>query len=118
MVRFDKADRKIDVVRPYLEAASGPGVVAIGTAQEFQWVFSVTCPARAGRRCSVRQRPIAGVGLLLLRRDAEFGPGFVKLCTYFPYPAKVWVNGHEWAKRQASNAGIGLQRAGQRIRDV
>jgi hypothetical protein len=33
--------------------------------------------------------------------DADFGPGFIKVCTYFPYPAKVWLNGHEWAKRQA-----------------
>ncbi|MGH8991549.1 MAG: hypothetical protein ACRDZ7_08490, partial [Acidimicrobiia bacterium] len=31
--------------------------------------------------------------------DPDFGPGFIKICTYFPYPAKVWVNGHEWAKR-------------------
>ena len=38
--------------------------------------------------------------------DDDFGPGFIKLCTYFPYPAKVWVNGHEWAKRQATKAGI------------
>ena len=38
--------------------------------------------------------------------DPDFGPGFIKICTYFPYPAKVWVNGHEWAKRQADHAGI------------
>ena len=25
-----------------------------------------------------------------------------------PYPIKVWVNGHEWAKRQATAAGIGF----------
>ncbi|HWG00763.1 MAG TPA: hypothetical protein VG164_02795 [Trebonia sp.] len=24
------------------------------------------------------------------------------------YPAKIWVNGHEWAKRQAAKAGIGF----------
>jgi hypothetical protein len=36
------------------------------------------------------------------------GPGFIKICTYFPYPVKVWVNGHEWAKRQALAAGIGF----------
>jgi hypothetical protein len=29
-----------------------------------------------------------------------------KICTYFPYPAKVCVNGHEWAKRQADREGI------------
>jgi hypothetical protein len=38
--------------------------------------------------------------------DRDFGPGFIKLCSYFPYPAKVWVNGHEWAKRQATSAGL------------
>ena len=48
--------------------------------------------------------------------DPEFGPGFIKICTYFPYPAKVWVNGHEWAKRQAATSGHRLLRAGQRLR--
>jgi hypothetical protein len=38
--------------------------------------------------------------------DVDFGPAFVKVCSYFPYPIKVWVNGHEWAKRQAVAAGI------------
>jgi len=38
--------------------------------------------------------------------DPEFGPGFIEISTYFPYPTKVWPNGHEWAKRQARRAGI------------
>ena len=38
--------------------------------------------------------------------DPEFGPGFIKICTYAPWPAKVWLNGHEWVKRQALRAGI------------
>lgn len=38
--------------------------------------------------------------------DAEFGAGFVKICSYFPYPVKVWVNGHEYAKRQATKTGF------------
>jgi hypothetical protein len=41
--------------------------------------------------------------------DDEFGPAFIKVCAYFPYPAKIWVNGHEWAKRQASREGIGYR---------
>ena len=32
----------------------------------------------------------------------------MKVCAYFPYPMKIWVNGHEWAKRQATKAGIGF----------
>ena len=38
--------------------------------------------------------------------DREFGLGFIKICSYFPYPAKVWINGHEWAKRQAGREGL------------
>ena len=38
--------------------------------------------------------------------DVDFGPAFIKICAYFPYPIKVWVNGHECAKRQATAAGI------------
>jgi hypothetical protein len=39
--------------------------------------------------------------------DRDFGPGFIKLRTYFfPYPSKVWPNGHQWTKRQADQAGI------------
>ena len=40
--------------------------------------------------------------------DDDFGPAFIKVCAYFPYPVKVWLNGHEWAKRQATHAGIGF----------
>ena len=45
VVHFDKDDRKIDVMRPYLaaQAATGrPGVAAIGVAQEFARVFLAT----------------------------------------------------------------------------
>ena len=38
----------------------------------------------------------------------DFGPAFIKICAYFPYPAKIWINGHEWAKRQAVHARIGF----------
>jgi hypothetical protein len=30
--------------------------------------------------------------------DPECSPGFVKIATYFPYPATRWLKGHEWAK--------------------
>jgi hypothetical protein len=40
--------------------------------------------------------------------DADFGPFFLKFGTYFPYTAKLCINGNEWAKRQAAKAGIGF----------
>jgi len=99
-------DRKLDHVRPYLEAAEREhryGVVAIVAAQEFQFVFSAT--KKTGSTNGVwfdwnkAERRVGTYYFYIL--DPELGLGFIKFCTYFPYPAKVWVNGHEWAKRQA-----------------
>ena len=40
--------------------------------------------------------------------DEDFGPFFLKFCSYFPFNAKLRINGNEWAKRQAAKAGIGF----------
>src|SRR6266545_3242046 len=40
--------------------------------------------------------------------DADFGPLFIKFCSYFPSTGRVCLNGHEYAKRQAAKAGIGF----------
>jgi hypothetical protein len=46
--------------------------------------------------------------------DDNFGPFFLKFCTYFPctyfpYNAKLCLNGHEYAKRQLEQQGIAYQ---------
>ncbi|MGH8925144.1 MAG: hypothetical protein ACRDWA_10985 [Acidimicrobiia bacterium] len=104
-------DRKLDHVRPYLEQAERSGrfgVVAIVAAQEFQWVFSAKNRSPKPGVVSydfVKEDRRVGVYYFYLL-DPQFGPGFIKICTYFPYPAKVWLNGHEWAKRQADHQGL------------
>jgi hypothetical protein len=30
--------------------------------------------------------------------DRDFGPFFLKFCSYFPFNAKLCLNGHEYAK--------------------
>ncbi len=117
VVRFDRGDRKIEVMGPYLEAAAAGGVsavAAIGVAQEYAKVFTGT--AREGRGGGEGGAPWFSFAKADRRVtcyyfylwDADFGPAFVKVCCYFPYPMKIWVNGHEWAKRQAAQAGIGF----------
>ena len=39
----------------------------------------------------------------------DFGPFFLKFSTYFPYNAKLCLNGHEYAKRQLEHKGIGFE---------
>ena len=112
VVRFAKGDRKIEVMRPHLArvaAAGQSGVAAIGVAQEFAPVFTGT--ERVGRDGGVPWFSFAKADrrvtcYYFYLWDEDFGPAFVKVCAYFPYPMKVWLNGHEWAKRQAAKAGI------------
>jgi len=116
VVRFDKTDRKVDRMRPYLAAQAKTGrsgVAAIGIAQEYQNVFASTQRQDRGQAGTAvwfsfykADRRVTCFYFYLW--DEDFGPAFIKVCAYFPYPIKVWVNGHEWAKRQATHAGIGF----------
>src|SRR5712692_98983 len=104
-------DRKLDHVRPHLDRAAAEGrfgVVAIVVAQEFQWVTGARNRSRTPGVVSYdfvkEERKVSAYYFYV--HDPQFGPGFIKICSYFPYPAKVWVNGHEWAKRQADQEGL------------
>jgi hypothetical protein len=110
-VSFDKHDNKLEVMRPHLarQAATGhSGVAAVGVAQEFQRVWTAyerQTQTGAAQYCFTKaDRRVTCYYFYLW--DADFGPAFVKVCAYFPYPAKIWLNGHEWVKRQAARVGI------------
>jgi hypothetical protein len=107
-------ERKIDQVMPLMRKAAATGrsqVVAIGVAQEYQRVFTGTKD----------QTPTGAVWFSYNRTerrvtcyyfyvwDEALGPAFIKICAYFPYPGKIWFNGHEWAKRQAARAGLSFK---------
>ena len=40
--------------------------------------------------------------------DSDFGPFFLKSCSYFPYNAKLCLNGNHRAQRQATKTGLGF----------
>lgn len=104
-------DRKLDHVQPHLDKAAERGrfgVVAVVVCQEFQWVTGARNrspkPGVVSYEFVKEQRRVNAYYFYIL--DREFGPGFIKICSYFPYPVKVWLNGHEWAKRQAEHDGL------------
>ena len=41
--------------------------------------------------------------------DQDFGPFFLKFCSYFPYNAKLCLNGHEYVKRQLDQEDIAYE---------
>jgi hypothetical protein len=109
-VDFVKGQRKDDVMHEHLARFTAEeGVLFIGRAQEKTSVF------RTERRRDTRGDSypwiVKTTGVVnqfyVYAVDAHFGPFFLKFCSYFPYNAKLCINGHEWAKRQAANAGVG-----------
>ena len=112
VVPLKAADRNIEIMKPYLAKAAATGrsqVAAIGVAQETQRVFIArkrdTDPSRCPQFSFDKKDRRVTVYYFYLW-DASFGPAFIKVCTYCPWPVKIWVNGHEWAKQQARKAGL------------
>ena len=88
-------------------------MAAIGVAQEFQRVFTGTTyhPDADGGgvpRFGYHKADRRVTAYYFYLVDEVFGPAFIKVCAYFPYPIKIWLNGHEYAKRAATAAGIGF----------
>jgi hypothetical protein len=51
-------------------------------------------------------------------RDPDWRPAFIKTCAYAPFPAWVYLNRHEWAKRQAEQAVLGFEALDNGFRSV
>ena len=115
-VQFRKGQDKEQLARPYLQAAATAGqdrVVLIGTAQERASVWR-SWP-RKGQEKAVHPRMDWGRQMAYPNHfyfylwDAEWGATFCKTNAYAPFPIWLWLNGHEWAKRQLEKAGIRYQ---------
>jgi hypothetical protein len=113
LVQFRKGQRKDTVTAEYLRKfGKEEGVLYVGKAQEKTPVF----------RTEKRRSPTTGQPYPWIVRstamvnhyyiyavDRDFGPFFLKFCTYFPFNAKLCINGHEYAKRQLARKGIAFE---------
>src|SRR5262245_10274100 len=41
--------------------------------------------------------------------DRDFGLCFIKFSSYVPFGVRIWINGHEWAKRKLDAKGVRYQ---------
>ena len=113
LIAFAKGQRKDDVMAEHLKGFTAPeGVVFVGRAQEKAPVL----------RTEKRRNPATGQTYPWLVRstamvnhfyiyavDEDFGPFFLKFGTYFPYNAKLCLNGHEYVKRQLAQRDIAFE---------
>jgi hypothetical protein len=113
IVVFEKGQRKEDVARECREGMPlEEGIYLVGKAQEKAplWRTETRRDARTGGRypwivwstAMVNHYYFYGV-------DTDFGPFFVKFCSYFPYTARLCINGHEYLKRQLDKRGIAYE---------
>ena len=110
-VDFVKGQRKDDVMHEHLRRFTGSqGVLFVGRAQEKTKLFRT----EKRRDANGDSYPwiVQTTGLVnhfyFYCVDDDFGPFFVKFCSYLPYNAKLCINGNHWAQRQAAKAGIGF----------
>jgi hypothetical protein len=101
LVQFRKGQRKDTVMAEHLRTfGKEEGVVFVGKAQEKTPVFRTE-----KRRSPTTGRPYPWIvrstamvnHYYIYAVDRDFGPFFLKFCTYFPFNAKLCLNGHEFA---------------------
>ena len=103
----DQRAQKLRRERPVRDA-----VVFIGIAQEKAKAFSARrLPGGPGRvRFEfTRSKSVIPNYYYFYLDDAEWGECFIKVCSYAPWGLKVYLNGHEWLKRQLAREGIAFQ---------
>jgi hypothetical protein len=111
LVRFEKGQRKDDVMQEKLRGfQKEEGVVFVGVAQE-----KARVPRTERKQIGESNYPWIGYSSALVNFyyfycvDENFGPFFLKFCSYFPYTAKLCINGHEYLKRQLQKEGIAFE---------
>jgi len=113
LITFAKGQRKDDVMAEHLTRFTAPeGVVFVGRAQEKARVIRTEKRRNAttGQAYPWLVRSTALVNhFYVYAVDGDFGPFFLKFGTYFPYTAKLCLNGHEYVKRQLAQRGIAFE---------
>jgi len=120
IVHFERGQRKDDVAAKL----RGPfqkdhGIVFIGVAQEMSSSFKArktSGPDSPVHFQFSRQKVFVNQYYFYVQ-DREWGPGFIKVGSYLPYPVKLCVNGHEWAKQQLRHRDIGFTSLDNGFRD-
>lgn len=105
IVEPPKGVRREEWVDPfYRRLGSGFGIAVILKSRENARV-AVSYPTQTGgNRIEVYPRFVDQYYFYL--RDRDFGRMFLRICPYFPFNARVCINGHEWLAQQMTGEGI------------
>jgi len=119
LIQFARHERKEDVARRRLARfRHDEGVVMVGVAQEkvngFR-TYQKQRRTRQQRRCgkppmfSFYRGSIDVNQYYFYILDRDFGLCFIKFSSYPPFNVRIWLNGHEWVKRQLDHRGVAYE---------
>jgi hypothetical protein len=106
--QFSHKERKDEIANQFRrQRAVRDSIVFIGVAQEKAQAFN-------GRKINgrfefTRDKTVYVNHYYFYIDDKDFGPLFIKVCSYAPWGTKLCLNGHEWAKRQLDSKGIAYE---------
>jgi hypothetical protein len=106
--QFDHKERKDEIANQIRQQRGvKDGIVFIGVAQEKAQAFQ-------GKKVDgwfqfTRDNTVYVNHYYFYIDDADFGPLFIKVCSYAPWGTKLCLNGHEWAKRQLHKEHIAYE---------
>jgi hypothetical protein len=112
VVHFKKNERKDDIAAEFRQHFAGTeGVLFLGKAQEKVTVFRTEKRTGSdGKKYPWIVKSATPVNQFYFYcLDKDFGPFFLKFSSYFPYNAKLCLNGHEYVKRQLAKEGIAFE---------
>ena len=106
--QFRHKERKDDIANRFRRRRKvRDAIVFIGVAQEKAQAFNGK--KVNGRFQFDRDKTVYVNHYYFYIDDEEFGPLFLKICSYAPWSVKLCLNGHEWAKRQLDKRHISYE---------
>jgi hypothetical protein len=101
----DPQGRRDDFMEPFFRRALPEQVVAIIKAREPARILISIGKKETNRyHLEFKQRWVNQFNFYI--NDSRFGPLFVRICPYFPFPARICLNQHHWLANHMREEGI------------
>src|SRR5512135_278446 len=113
IVQPPKDIRREDWVEPYYQNLQGQNGIAVILKSRENARVAVSFP-RQGNHVELCNRFVWQYYFYL--QDQDFGRMFLRICPYFPFNARICLNGHEWLACRLREEGIGFEQCGNAFR--
>src|SRR5205809_3050161 len=103
----DPGDRRDQFMERYFRRARPDQIVAIIKAREPARILVSIGKKETGCHLEFKSRWVNQYNFYL--NDRKFGRMFVRVCPYFPFPARICLNQHHWLANRMKERGISFK---------